>query len=117
SPQAAAVQPNDFELQGFWSIVKKIARTATSVIGAASSVGLLASGPSAQAAAAQLQPTELELQGFWDVIKKIGKGVQYGLNVGQQIGIFSVSPQVIYGEVQVPRSKQLAVALPTLAAL
>jgi hypothetical protein len=113
TPQAAAVQPNQLELQGFWSIVKKIAKTATTVAGVAASVGLLSTSP--QATAAQVQPSELELQGFWSVVKKIGQGVQYGYNIGQQLGIFSVQPMSAAGEP--PRTVQLAQALPTLQAL
>ncbi|MGJ4906294.1 hypothetical protein ACQR0V_32320, partial [Bradyrhizobium sp. HKCCYLS2058] len=63
-------QPSEMELQGFWSVLKKIGQGVQTGLNVGHNLGIFSAGP--QAAPAAAQPTDMELQGFWSVLKKIG---------------------------------------------
>jgi hypothetical protein len=77
-------------MQGFWSVLKKIAQGTQTGINIGKQVGLFEAGP--PGVGAQGAPSEFEMQGFWSVLKKIAQGAQTGINVGKQVGLFEAGP-------------------------
>jgi hypothetical protein len=81
-------------MQGFLSVIKKIAQGAQIGLNIGQQLGLFqADTVSPQAAA--VQPNQLELQGFWSIVKKIASTAKTVLDAGSSVGLFSagVSPQ------------------------
>ncbi|PWE80459.1 hypothetical protein XF30_30290, partial [Bradyrhizobium sp. SUTN9-2] len=68
------VQVSDMELQGFWSVLKKIGQGVQTGVNVGKQLGVFSAQPGLEPAAAQV--SDMELQSFWSVLKKIGQGVQ-----------------------------------------
>ena len=73
-PQAQqAAQPSDLEMQGFLSVLRRIAQGVGQGVDIGRSLGLFSTGPQAQQAA---QPSDLEMQGFLSVLQRLNSTQQ-----------------------------------------
>ena len=106
--------PTDFEMQGFWSVLRKIGQGVGTGVDIGKQLGIFQAGQPAVAAA---PPTDFEMQGFWSVLRKIGQGVGTGLDIGKQLGIFQAGQPAADN----PSSEQMIMllqqALPAIQAL
>jgi diadenosine tetraphosphate (Ap4A) HIT family hydrolase len=90
APTHAAEAPTDLEMQGFWSVVRKIGGVAGKAVDTGRNLGLFQADASAPQASEQ--PTELEMQGFWEVVRKVGKVAGKAVDTGRNLGLFQAQP-------------------------
>jgi len=104
--------PSDLEMQGFWSVVKKIGQVASKGVQAGHNLGLFQADQPTDA-----PPSDLEMQGFWNVVKKIGQVASKGVQAGHNLGLFQADQPTAGSYSNEQMLGLLQQALPALQAL